>query len=197
MNQIDYIYDSVLKDSFGTFPFFKPEWKTGKSKKTAYILYEIKEKTSKEELDAKSFKSALSGKTDFFEIIEFSESEFSEAKAFVFQRLKSLNIMTDPDKDEKMSLESLKGLLVFLHSIENFRKPVITLNDLGYFQLNWKKDRNNLLTVNFKENYYLNYVIFMPSHYTSKRIILNGSMNIFDFKNFLFKLGVKLHKECK
>ena len=143
----------------------------------------------------KSFMNSLSKKTDFNEIINISESEYPEIQKYIFHRLMNLNTMSNSEKNDKFSLESLNGLLAFLYSIKTFKKPTITLNDLGYLQLNWKRDKNNLLTVNFKENYFLNYVVFMPSQYNSKRIILNGAMNILDFKHYLSKLGVKLHKE--
>ncbi len=199
MIQHNYTYDSVSKDIVKTFPFSKHIWETGKSRKPTYFLYNsrlIYEKLAlSEESNIKIFMNSLSKKADFNEIINFSESRYPETQKFIFHRLMNLNVMSDSEENDKLSLESLKGLLAFLYSIKIFKKPTITLNDLGYLQLNWKRDKNNLLTVNFKEKYFLNYVIFMPSSYNSKRIILNGAMNILDFQHYLSKLGVKLHKE--
>ncbi|MCP4346568.1 MAG: hypothetical protein GY795_13710 [Desulfobacterales bacterium] len=198
MIQNNYTCALKSKDIFKTFSSSKVMWETGKPAYTLYNTRLISENLSLfEKADIKSFMNLLNNKSDFFEILNCSNSKFPESEKYIFQRLKDLNTMLDTEENEQMSLESLKGLLVFLYSIKSFRKPTITLNDLGYLQLNWKKDKNNLLTLNFKENHLLHYVIFMPSHYTSKRIILNGAMNILDFKHYLSKLGLKLHKESK
>ncbi len=191
----------VSKEIYIPFPSGKPVWETGKSRKPTYIQYDSKliskRVSSSGEVDVKGFMNSLNKITDFFEIIYSSESIFPDNKKYIFQRLMDIKVMHDPKEGDDISLESLKGLLVFLYSVKDFKKPSITLNDLGFLQMNWKRDKNNLLTVSFKENYFLNYVIFMPSGFTDKRIILNGSMNILDLGNYLSKLCIKLHREGK
>ena len=76
MNHSNYTYDLISKDIFKTFPFSKSTWETKKTKPPTYILYKIKttsEKSLVEQFAIKNFKNSLSRKTDFFEIIEFSE----------------------------------------------------------------------------------------------------------------------------
>jgi len=145
--------------------------------------------------DIQKFVILLSKLRDFYKIISLFKSKYSVSQQFIFERLLTLKQMVEYETEDELSLESLKGLLCFLYLIKDFNEPVISINDSGDFQLNWHTDRNNLLTLSFKENYVLHYVIFTPSSYTFKRIIFNGQMDIIDFKDYLIKLDIKLHIE--
>lgn len=138
---------------------------------------------------ASEFKSRIASIFNFSELIEFTRNSFPEYLA------KRITELKDSEPEEEISIESLKSMLLFLFSIKKFKKPTITLNDTGTFQARWKTGRNNLLTTSFIDNWSLNYVIFKPSHYASKRIILNGKMNVLDFKDYLVDLKFKPHKE--
>lgn len=122
-------------------------------------------------------------------IVTIAESFFADTKKYLFKRIKELVDLFD-EEEEQISIGSLKSMLIFLFSINKFSKPVITLNENGTFQISWKKDNNNLTTLRFKDKETLDYVIFKPSKYDKNPIILNGSMNIFDFKNYLMQLGL-------
>lgn len=97
---------------------------------------------------------------------------------------------SEENNDIEISIKSLRSLLFFLYEIEDYAIPSITVNDLGQFNVRWKKDGSNLLSLRFKEKYELDYVIFKPSHFTEKRIILNGSMNLLDFVEYLQEIKV-------
>lgn len=182
-----------------TFHFVKPirekNWKD-----ITYTFYNTNAFTTKphlvEEADIKRFVKLLKGKSDFFEIIEVSRSEYPDEKEYLFRRINELNDLL-LEEDENLSLESLRGLLVVLYIIKKHSKPEITVNDSGFFQLNWKKDKSNMVSMEFREKLLLNYVIFMPSRYTPERIILNGFMNVLDFKDYLSRLGVHFFKEIR
>ncbi len=160
-------------------------------KKKEYSLYQfqnIKEELFWE-LDINTFKNCLEQAATYNDLVEFGKNRFPKYLSDRLTELKKL------EEDGEISLGSLKSMLLFLISIKNLKKPVITLNDMGIFQTSWKKDRNNLLTTSFTENWSLNYVLFRPSRYTHERIILNGVMNVLDFKYYLIEIGLKIHRE--
>ncbi|WP_207681378.1 hypothetical protein [Desulfonema magnum] len=142
-----------------------------------------------------NFKGCLEKRSAYNEIIEFGKKRFPITKQCLFQRLAELQERCDPEENEEISLGSLKSMLLFLFSVKNLKKPVITLNDMGIFQTSWKKDRKNLLTTSFIDNWSLNYVIFRPSRHTPERIILNGVMNELDFKDYLLEMRLKPHRK--
>jgi hypothetical protein len=118
----------------------------------------------------------------------------------ILNRLETLRAALDEEKasspDEEVgdfALESLKGLILFVSGLEQLNKPQITVNDDGRLQLNWKKDRRESLVVSFKDLRTLHYLIFRPSRYSDERIILNGSMNIHDFEDYIETLDLQLH----
>jgi hypothetical protein len=156
--------------------------------------------SSTKDSNVKRFENLLEEKSNFSEIIRVAKLKSSETEItkYIFRRIEHLNNVFEPEENVILSLGSLRGLLIFLYSLKKFRNPTITLNDSGYFQINWKIDKNNNLSLNFKENLLLNYVIFMPSRYNMpNRIILNGFMHVLDFKHYLSQLGIKLHTEGK
>jgi hypothetical protein len=61
-------------------------------------------------------------------------------------------------------LESFKGIFSFIETIGNISKPSsLTVTESRFFYLEWERDRNNSITVRFKKDYFLEYVIFKPS----------------------------------
>lgn len=139
----------------------------------------------------------LSEKNSVEDILSFSHKILKEdVYRPVSSRIKVLLEDYDDDDCDPLSLGSLRSLIVFFHQVQGIKKKTaITLNDLGRFHVNWKKDKKNMLSVCFKDQFILDYVIFKPSKHSDKRIILNGSMNILDFIDYLFDLKLKVYKE--
>jgi len=131
----------------------------------------------------------------FDDIIVFLEKRVSSNKIYLSQRIKELKELCDSEQDCDISLDSLKSMLLFIFVVKNFSKPSLTMNESGYFQLSWRKNINNLITLRFKNEYFLDYVIFKSSRYFEKRLILNGSMNILDFIDYINALKLTLHQE--
>jgi len=123
------------------------------------------------------------------EILLLSKSFFPNSKYYLFERIKDLSELFDEDEGCQISVDSLKSMLVFLFLIKGFAKPVLTLNENGTFQTNWKKDNFNFITLRFKEKESVDYLIFKSSRYIKKPVILNGNMNIFDFGDYLADAG--------
>ncbi|NOQ93441.1 MAG: hypothetical protein GQ547_02265 [Methylophaga sp.] len=122
-------------------------------------------------------------------ILNFPKNYFFENNQRIVKRLNTL--INAYDENIGASLESLKSMLIFLITLKiNFKHPVITLNENGTFQINWKQNNLNLVTLRFKENNSVDYVIFKPSQYTKNPIVLNGNMNIFDFIEQSHGLGI-------
>lgn len=159
--------------------------------KRFFSFYRIESLNKKPPLysNANKFKSRIESIFKFSELIEFTRNNFPN---YLAERISELK---NSDPEEEVSIDSLKSMLLFLFSIRKFKKPTITLNDMGIFQTRWKTDRNNSMTTSFIENWSLNYVIFKPSRHASKRIILNGKMNVLDFKDYLVDIKFKPHKE--
>ncbi|MBF0376513.1 MAG: hypothetical protein HQK72_03415 [Desulfamplus sp.] len=167
---------------------FELEHKKKKNEYSVYQFQNIKENLFGQ-VDLNTFKNNLEKAVSYNDLVEFGRNRFP---IYLFDRLTELKQL---EEDGEISLDSLKSMLLFLLSIKNLKKPVITLNDMGIFQASWKKDRNNLLTTSFIKNWSLNYVLFRPSRYASERIILNGVMNVLDFKDYLIGIGIKIHRE--
>ncbi len=111
------------------------------------------------------------------EVIAVSKSFFSDSKDYLFDRIKELSDLYDEDEDSQISVDSLKSMLIFLFLINGFAKPKLTLNENGTFQIGWKKDNFNLVTLRFKEEESLDYVIFRSSRHIKKPVIFNGNVN--------------------
>ncbi len=174
-------------------------WKSRRKEKSVYVFCDIEPLPDRPLLedapDASSLVDCLKGLSDFSEIMLASKMKFPETKKDILQRIGYLYRLFESEEGEALSLESLKGVLVFLYSIRGIRKPTITLSDSGFFHLSWKKSKESALSLLFKEEFSLHYVLFMPSRSPDRRVILNGSMDLFDFKNYLSRLGVVLHLE--
>jgi len=115
---------------------------------------------------------------------------------YFFKRIRELEELCAEEDDVEISLESLKSMLLFVGTLGNISKPSsLTVSDDGLFHLGWKKDKNNSITLEFKKDYFSNYVIFQPSRHISKRIILNGSMYVLDLINYLNNLKIKISQD--
>lgn len=166
------------------------------------ILYQF-QKTKTEffvaKADARNFEHEIKKQLDFDSIIKFAQQQFPNFAEHVIPRLKQLKDFVDEEiaegEDVSLSLPSLKNLFVFLYALKTFKKPTITVGDDGLFQVDWEIDKFNVLTIRFDEAFYVSYVIFRPSQYESRRIILNGSMYVLDFKNYLLELKLTTHKK--
>ncbi|QTA80672.1 Uncharacterized protein dnl_29830 [Desulfonema limicola] len=144
-------------------------------------------KDTKSEID--NLRRNLENILSLDDIVGVSKSFFQNSKYYLFDRIKQLFDLFDEEAN-KISITSLKSMLFFLILVNNFIKPTITLNENGTFQVTWKKDNFNLVTLRFKDDDFLDYVIFCPSKHVKKPIILNGNMNLFDFKDYLIKIGL-------
>jgi hypothetical protein len=132
----------------------------------------------------------------FDEIVKYGINAIELKGDYLFNRIYELKELCDEEEDCDLSLESLKSMFLFIGTIANISKPSsITVSESGLFYLEWEKDRNNSITMRFKKDYFLDYVIFRPSSHTSKRIILNGSMNTMDFIDYLNSLNIKIHQQ--
>ncbi len=142
--------------------------------------------------EVKNIVEKLENLTNIEDILVFSKETFVGKKQPLVNRLIKLLDLHDAD-DSEISIESLKSMLAFLIAIAiNFKIPSMTLNENGIFHLNWRKDNFNLITLRFKKESSLDYVIFRPSQHIKKPIILKGCMNLFDFTQYLKRLNLHL-----
>ncbi|MDY6805201.1 MAG: hypothetical protein SXA11_15530 [Cyanobacteriota bacterium] len=158
-------------------PFEEHKLDTRKKQKTKF---------SKDEIDKLS---------TFEEILQYGIESIKLKDYYFFKRIRELEELCAEEEDVEISLESLKSMFLFVGTIGNISKPSsLTVNDNGFFHLGWKKDKNNSITLEFKKDYFSNYVIFKPSRHISKRIILNGSMYVLDLIDYLHNLKIKIHR---
>jgi len=128
-------------------------------------------------------------------LLEYAQQRLSEVPATFFQRIQQLHALAEVEDDMEMSLSSLRNALMFVCLLETFRLPSLTLNDVGLLQMNWRVARDHALTVRFDDEYQISYVIFRPSHFTTRRVILRGGMYILDFLEYLTELRLQLHQQ--
>jgi hypothetical protein len=132
----------------------------------------------------------------FEEILKYGIDVIKLKDDYLCKRISELKELCDSEEDYDVSLESLKSMFLFVGTIGNISKPSsITVSESGLFYVKWQRDRNNSITVRFQKDYFLDYVIFKPSSHTSKRIILNGSMNAMDLIDYLNDLNIKIHQQ--
>lgn len=140
------------------------------------------------EISSRIIKEAKS-LTSIEEALKLYKKHFLKGQELA-NRLAALIDLHD-EEDASISLDSLKAMLIFLGAIAvDFKTPSITLNENGTFQANWRKNNSSLITLRFKEENFIDYVIFKPSQHTKKPIILNGSMNLFDLIEYIKDLGL-------
>ncbi len=131
----------------------------------------------------------------FEEILQYGIESIKLKDDYFFKRIRELEELCAEEEDVEISLESLKSMFLFVGTLVNISKPSsLTVNDNGFFHLGWKKDKNNSITLEFKKDYFSNYVIFQPSLHINKRIILNGSMYVLDLIDYLNDLKIKIHR---
>ncbi|VXD17927.1 conserved hypothetical protein [Planktothrix serta PCC 8927] len=134
----------------------------------------------------------------FEEILKYGIDAIKLKDDYLFNRIRELKELCDSEEDEdyEISLESLKTMFLFLEAIGSIFKPSsLTVSETGLFYLEWERDRNNSITLRFKKDYFLDYVIFKPSLHINKRITFNGSMYALDLIDYLNDLNIKIHKK--
>ena len=132
----------------------------------------------------------------FEEILNYGLDFIKLKDDYFSKRIRELKELCDLEEDDELSLESLKTMFLFIGSLENISKPdSLTVSESGLFYLEWEKDKNDSLNFRFKKDYYLDYVIFKPSLYINKRIILNGSMYVLDMIDYINDLNIKVHQQ--
>jgi len=152
---------------------------------------------NKVETPETSFSKKLNELPSIDEVICFSKEKFSDRHQYLFERVRYLIEVFDYDEGDEVSIDSLKSMMLFLFAESKFKKPTLTLNEDGTFQSQWEIDRHNWMTLCFKKDENLDYVIFRSSQYTTKPIVLHGRMNIWDFRDHLNRLSLKFHLEGK
>lgn len=128
-------------------------------------------------------------------LLESVHQHLPDVSFAFFQRIQHLQALAEVEDDMEMSLASLRNALLFVCLLKRFRIPSVTLNDGGLLQMNWRVARDQAVTLRFDEAYQVSYVIFRPSHFTTKRVILNGGMYILDVLEYLTELNIHLHKD--
>jgi hypothetical protein len=132
----------------------------------------------------------------FEEILKYGIESIKLKDDHLFNRIRELKELCDCEEDYDVSLDSLKTMFIFVEAIGNISKPSsLTVSESGLFYLEWERDRNNSITVRFKKDYFLDYVIFKPSLHIDKRIIFNGSMYALDLVDFFKDLNLKIHQQ--
>jgi hypothetical protein len=100
----------------------------------------------------------------FEEIREYSIDIIKLRNNYLLNRISELKDLCDSEEDSHISLESCKGMFLFIETIGNISKPSsLTVTESRFFYLEWERDRNKSITVRFKKDYFLEYVIFKPS----------------------------------
>ncbi len=132
----------------------------------------------------------------FEEILKYGIDAIKLKDDYFFNRIRELKELCDSEEDYDVSLESLKTMFLFVEAIGSISKPSsLTVSESGLFYLEWERNKNNSITVRFKKDYFLDYVIFKPSSHIDKRIILKGSMYALDLIDLLNGFNIKIHKK--
>lgn len=132
----------------------------------------------------------------FEEILEYGINAINLKDSYFFDRILELKEICDSDEDDDLSLESLKTMFFFVEAIGNISKPSsLTVSESGLFYLEWERDVNNSITVRFKKDYFLDYVIFESRLDINEPRVLNGSMDALDFIDYLNDLNLKIHQQ--
>ncbi len=149
-----------------------------------------------EDISIKDIHNSLKGISDINDLINFGKRVFPESEQYLFELVAEAMEDFDPEEEgDEISVESLKGMLLFLYSLKRFKEPEISISETGVFYVDWEEEVNDSLTVRFKDDFLLEYSLFQPSVHTDKWNIRNGKMHVSDFKDDLLKLGIKLHTE--
>jgi hypothetical protein len=133
------------------------------------------------------------------DVLKLAKTFFSERK-HLSNRLEQLISFYNEEEEEEegeISVESLKSMLVFFSEKVKFNSPSITLSEDGIFQVNWRKDNLNLITLRFKNENSADFLIFESSQYTDKPEISNGSKTVFKLVEDIKKLNLNYLIEDK
>ncbi len=167
-------------------------------KKEKYFLYLfVQQKSKTTENKLKNIINALIKVRNINELIKLAKEKFPESKQYLFDIIEKEVEAFEEEKEEDIgiSLESFKGMLLFLYGLSSFAKPEISISETGVFYLDWEKADNNSLTIRFKDNFFLEYSLFSPSKYTDKLNIRSGMIHVLDFKKDIDRLGINCINE--
>lgn len=140
-------------------------------------------------------KEELDKLATFEEILKYGIDNIKLKDDYLFKRIRELKEVCDSEEDYDVSLESLKTMGLFLEAIGSISKPSsLTVGESGCFYLEWEKSWNNSITLRFKKDYFLDYVIYRPSSHRDKRIIFKGSMHALDIIDNSNGSNIKIHK---
>ena len=129
----------------------------------------------------KSFPDRIKTLTNIEDVVKLAKNCFSEKQTLFNRLVQLIHFFYDEEDEGEISIESLKSMLIFFSSIKpDFNTPSMTLNENGYFEVDWRKSNFELITLRFREENNVDYLVFKPSQYTEKPIILNNSINLFD-----------------
>jgi len=165
------------------------------------FLFEDKTVPSKfeqksEDISIKDIRNSLKTISDINDLINFGKGVFPKSEQYLFElATEAIEDFYPEEEGDEISVESLKGMLLFLYSLKRFKEPEISISETGVFYVDWEEEVNNSLTVRFKDDFFLEYSLFQPSVHTDKWNIRNGKVHILDFKDDLLKLDIKLHRE--
>lgn len=186
-----FFYDFKLK-TIDKSRFYIPE------KSPPFVYMESKSKNLEIPRNKSSKRDEIDKLSTFEEILKYGIDAIKLKDDYFFNRICELKELCDSEEDYDVSLESLKTMFLFVEAIGSISKPSsLTVSESGLFYLEWERDRNNSITVRFKKDYFLDYVIFKPSLHIKKRITLNGSMYALDLIDYLSDLNIKYIKKYK
>ncbi|OCR01728.1 hypothetical protein BCD67_13995 [Oscillatoriales cyanobacterium USR001] len=161
-----------------------------------FVYTEPKSQTLKITQNKLSKRDEIDKLSTFEEILKYGIDAINFKGDYFFNRIRELKELCDSEEDHDVSLESLKTMFLFVEAIGSISKPSsLTVSESGIFYLEWERDKNNSITVRFKKDYFLDYVIFKPSSHINQRIILKGSMYALDLIDLLNGFNIKIHKK--
>ena len=130
-------------------------------------------------------KEKLSFVNNYDMIIKIAMCHLDISNKDLFDRIKYLKEKINKDEELNLNLDSLKCMMLFL-VCERFIKPTITF--INYFQCNWKIN-NTIITISFKENFTVNFVIIKNIEDTKNLETINGKMSLLSFIKLLIDTG--------
>ena len=160
------------------------------------FVYQYKSQNLETTKNKLSKRDEIDKLSTFEEILKYGIDAIKLKDDYFFNRIRELKELCDSEEEYDISLESLKTMFLFVEAIGRISKPSsLTVSESGIFYLEWERDRNNSITVRFKKDYFLDYVIFKPSSHINQRIILKGSMYALDLIDLLNGFNIKTHKK--
>ncbi|MDF0555822.1 hypothetical protein [Kamptonema sp. UHCC 0994] len=165
-------------------------------KSLPFVYIEYKSQNLETTKNKSSKRDEIDKLSTFEEILKYAIDAIKLKDDYFFNRIRELKELCDSEEDYDISLESLKTMFLFVEVIGSISKPSsLTVSESGIFYLEWERDKNNSITLRFKKDYFLDYVIFKPSSHINQRIILKGSMYALDLIDLLNGFNIKIHKK--